>query len=302
LRPDPGDVAVARRWVADALAGHASQETIETVVLLVSELTTNAVLHAGTDMALLLLVEGPTVHLEVADSNRDKPVVRDPSDDDAHGRGMLLVEVMSDRWGADRTADGKVVWFEISDGDDTGEGEEGEQAELRTAVRTEPPAAPADIEAAWLGDDDLVAVDLLGVPPSLYRRAAEQYELVTQALRHDGDSPIRVPLADRLLALAQRLGVRGGSFTAGPAFAVLQLPAQAGLESVDLHYRVPAGLGDAAAEYDRLLTSAEEECALASAPVPDPAAVAFRRWLLSEFDHQIHGRAPAPWPDGPAGL
>jgi anti-sigma regulatory factor (Ser/Thr protein kinase) len=84
----------------------------DAVLLLTSELVTNAVLHAGSDVSLIVRCEDRTVRVEIEDHSTELPVPgRSP--DASAGRGLMLVDVMSGRWGIERRPMGKTVWFEV---------------------------------------------------------------------------------------------------------------------------------------------------------------------------------------------
>jgi anti-sigma regulatory factor (Ser/Thr protein kinase) len=116
---DPAEVGRARRWVGARLAdcGVGDDGTAETVVLLVSELVTNAVVHAGTPSVLRVLLNGlhpaGTVRVEVADLSTRTPRQRHAHGDETHGRGLELVASLADRWGWQCEGLGKLVWCEV---------------------------------------------------------------------------------------------------------------------------------------------------------------------------------------------
>lgn len=88
---------------------------LEDVVLLgVSELVTNAVVHAASRAEVTLRVTQRGVRVEVRDTAQTAvaPTLQHAADSDTHGRGLLLIDVMSDRWGVVDEPDGTVVWFE----------------------------------------------------------------------------------------------------------------------------------------------------------------------------------------------
>lgn len=87
---------------------------IEVATLLVSEVVTNAVLHARSDLELHLISGGHFVRVEVSDASPAKPVVRDHSADALSGRGLALVQRLATAWGVQDRPGGKVVWFEIA--------------------------------------------------------------------------------------------------------------------------------------------------------------------------------------------
>jgi anti-sigma regulatory factor (Ser/Thr protein kinase) len=105
-------VPVARRFARHEL--RSSRADVDTVVLLVSELVTNAVLHARSDVVLTVDDQGTTVRVEVADASPLPPRLHDFAVDSATGRGMKLLDRLARRWGAVPGKDGgKVVWFEV---------------------------------------------------------------------------------------------------------------------------------------------------------------------------------------------
>lgn len=127
IRPDPAEVGRARRWARSRLAGSgiaADEPLAETLILLVSELVTNAVVHTGHPAVLRLSLSGAaaepaTVRLEVADSSDRAPVPRCPDGDATGGRGLALVDGLADRWGWSREDGGKRIWCELDRCDDT---------------------------------------------------------------------------------------------------------------------------------------------------------------------------------------
>ncbi len=86
----------------------------DAVLLLVSELTTNALLHARTTMTVTVTDEGAgSVLLAVADESAAVPRGRRFSAESATGRGLRLVESMSSAWGVEVDGAGKTVWCRV---------------------------------------------------------------------------------------------------------------------------------------------------------------------------------------------
>ena len=121
IRPDPAEVGRARRWARSRLAvsGIGADEPLaENLILLVSELVTNAVVHTGRPAVLRLSLpdmaaDAATVRLEVADRSGRAPVPRCVDGDATGGRGLALVDGLADRWGWNREGGGKSIWCEL---------------------------------------------------------------------------------------------------------------------------------------------------------------------------------------------
>ena len=92
-------------------------ETQADVLLLVSEIVTNAVEHGSRsgDSIEFTVIAGPQfVRLSVTDQSDDRPVLRRPSADRPTGRGLMVVDLLADRWGVEAGASGgKTVWLEF---------------------------------------------------------------------------------------------------------------------------------------------------------------------------------------------
>jgi anti-sigma regulatory factor (Ser/Thr protein kinase) len=105
-------VARSRQFVRSAL-GHCPADTVDTAELLTSELATNAILHGRTGFDIVVSEGGRTVHVGVSDLNGRMPVLLSPGESDVHGRGLLIVDRLSERWGTRNDRPGKTVWFDI---------------------------------------------------------------------------------------------------------------------------------------------------------------------------------------------
>ena len=113
LPPLPASVKQARQFVSGALNGLADDATAD-ALLVVSELVTNALVHAGTDITVRVLTDQEPTRIEVADGSREVPGLRIPSAGARTGRGLLLVEHFTHQWGIEATDSGKVVWFTVA--------------------------------------------------------------------------------------------------------------------------------------------------------------------------------------------
>ncbi|GAA2132314.1 hypothetical protein GCM10009760_07180 [Kitasatospora kazusensis] len=107
-------VGVARRLILAVLQGFQLHQQLEAGELLTGELMANAVRHTGGRTAGLRLARRPgRLRIEVRDSSRALPcrILSEPGNET--GYGMLLVDALAERWGADLLPRGKGVWFEL---------------------------------------------------------------------------------------------------------------------------------------------------------------------------------------------
>jgi anti-sigma regulatory factor (Ser/Thr protein kinase) len=126
-------VADARHWAAQTFdRWELTGDAVSDAVLLTSELVTNAVLHARTQLAVSLAVADGVVEVGVSDADRRTPRRRPVVPDDPSwsqrisswlvgdqqlaegGRGLMLVDEMADEWGVAQVAHGKQVWFRLA--------------------------------------------------------------------------------------------------------------------------------------------------------------------------------------------
>jgi anti-sigma regulatory factor (Ser/Thr protein kinase) len=114
-------VSAARRFAAATLDDWCVDDVTDTVALVVSELSSNAVVHAGTSFTLTLSRLPDGVIVRVNDTSVVRPVLTGPAPVSAGGgRGLSLVDAVTAAWGA--TADdagGKAVWALVADGADS---------------------------------------------------------------------------------------------------------------------------------------------------------------------------------------
>lgn len=138
LPPEPQSAPAARAFVARCYTEWDLQDVLAEAQLAVSELVTNAVLHANTPLTVSVSCADGTIELAVFDGDPRPPVVRPsrrqllvdldrvsgrPPTDERHpewhigsagsvaaGRGLLLVQAMAAEWGVSQQSDGKAVW------------------------------------------------------------------------------------------------------------------------------------------------------------------------------------------------
>ncbi len=111
--------AAARRVVQEALMRGGLELVLDDALLLVTELVTNAVVHAGTDVELQVDVGVGTVRVEVVDHGAGAPPLLAssvPAADREGGRGIFLLDKLAHEWGTRHFPGGKSVWFTLGVG------------------------------------------------------------------------------------------------------------------------------------------------------------------------------------------
>lgn len=104
----------AREAVRAIMTGWGLEREADTATLLVSELVTNAVRHAGTTLGVTLTRHQHSLHVAVSDGAVSRwPHVVEANPEDEGGRGLWMVEHLADRWGTSAGESGKSVWFEL---------------------------------------------------------------------------------------------------------------------------------------------------------------------------------------------
>jgi anti-sigma regulatory factor (Ser/Thr protein kinase) len=119
LPASASSATTARSEMTRRLATRVSGGALDDVRLLVTELITNALRHAGLrpgdEIGLKAELSGGTVRIEVRDPGRDGPVAMGPPGEQGGGYGLYLVERLTSRWGVE-AHDGTMVWAELSAG------------------------------------------------------------------------------------------------------------------------------------------------------------------------------------------
>ena len=297
----PRSVHEARHWVVAQITSLGRPDLADTTELGVSELVTNAMLHASAPSEVR--VRGTRLHprVEVRDGSPEPPElptpsrsVLDPADlteDDllvTFGRGLDIVARCADAWGAEIEDAGKVVWFapaaEMAD-----VGVTGAVTGMLDRVTRPPLAGTGEFR-------------LLGVPATaltVFQRHYQelQREVRLLALAHEAEYPLAKTLSDLFGSMQREL--RDGLHLGG---SDRLRPRADG--TVDLTVRTTPDAADAMGRFVELLDFADEFCRrermLSLARTPEQRA--FQTWFLTEFTHQRAGREPTPWrePDEPA--
>ncbi len=107
---------VARKFLRETSCQTHHARVMDEAELLVSELVTNAVVHGAPPITVNVECDGSQgLRVAVTDGSDHTPVPREAADDDESGRGIYLVDVISDRWGvAPSRGHGKAVWFTLA--------------------------------------------------------------------------------------------------------------------------------------------------------------------------------------------
>lgn len=313
LGPDPSAARRARAWVTEVLDGW-PDEGVERGRLLVSELVTNAVLHARTEIVVRAERDGSRVRFEVGDGHRGGPMPKRYVADSPTGRGMRLVAALAESWGVERGAGGKVVWFSID----------------RAMPATPPSVLPLDVVdlgtlAAALGEPaveqgtapgslpgrapgtatghdarPMVRVRILGLPLGIYLEAEQHNDAVLRELDLIERSSRRGPqVPPRLLELATELR---SFFTAATTSTRAQVEEaiRTNQDVVDLEIDVPADgwqvLTEMSTQLDEVDRFCQEGALLTLAATPRQRH--FRHWYAQQVADQCRGLPPTPWPAG----
>ncbi|MFD7607433.1 ATP-binding protein [Streptomyces mirabilis] len=111
--PLNSEVKTARDWAREHLEAlgwtTAAPQTVDAVLLTVSELVTNAHRHAHSSAQLVMTCDDHCLHVSVHDRSGDLPAPREAGTESLGGRGMLLVDAMADAWESHPCPHGKSV-------------------------------------------------------------------------------------------------------------------------------------------------------------------------------------------------
>jgi anti-sigma regulatory factor (Ser/Thr protein kinase) len=293
LDPKPQSVGRARAWVVDGLQAIGRDDLVDAAELGVSELVTNAILHA--DPPITLRLRGTPTHprVEVHDNSARPPAPSaDMTGDDrllsTVGRGLGLLALYSRSWGADLSGDGKVVWFEPTVEPGLTEAT-GEVFDLQRVVD--------ERLAGIAATQDTVTIRLLGLPVPLFAGLRHWYvdlrrELRLLGLTHGEDYPLATELSELGLQVEQERRLAVGLDRLEDAIA-------AGEDQVDLVYQVPRSAGATMRRLRGLLDQADDfarEQRLLTLSRTDLER-RLTGWYLTEFERQAAGEEPRAWSD-----
>jgi anti-sigma regulatory factor (Ser/Thr protein kinase) len=110
----PNAAAMARSFVRRLWSSLESADTLDGVVLCVSELVTNALDHATPPYQLRVGRRKGWLRIEVTDASDREPILRPLSPSAGRGRGIFLVQTIATKWGVEPSPTGKTVWAEFA--------------------------------------------------------------------------------------------------------------------------------------------------------------------------------------------
>ena len=296
LAPQPQSVRQARTWIVRGLTRIGRDDLVDAAELGVSELVTNAILHSHPPIAVRL--GGTPLHprVEVHDNSIAPPALRDMTDEArlmaTVGRGLGIVAMYSTTWGAEVSAQGKVVWFEPCPESDVPEDDAAPPPAVVFDFGEHVDELLADAEEP----EEMIRICLLGMPVKVFAHYRIWYEdlrreLRLLALNHGQDYPVATELSELTLRVEQeRRQARGTSD--------LDVVLDKGDDRADLEYVVPVSAPATMTRLRQLLEEVDVFCreqwllTLAASR----QQLQLREWYLGEFERQGRGEEPRPWP------
>ncbi len=292
LRPGPSSPGLARRFLNERSAAWSLPDPVgEQLVLVGSELVTNAVLHARTQLTLTLELQADRVRVSVRDHSSAPVALRHYRPDALTGRGLGVVATVSRAWGVEPARGGKVIWAELLlDGSSAttpaGPPERG---------HADGPAAAAASDARRVRYLDVPVADYLALQEhndALFRELQLiRIRMHTQGTEGGSEPPRLISLVDRLLGQ-----FRSQRDTQRDEVARAQAR---GARTVDIEIAAPPAAVPAARAYVDLLEEADEFCRSGELLVPPPPERVrwLRRWFVEQMAAQLLDGAPPARPD-----
>jgi hypothetical protein len=289
LSAEPRSVQDARRWVIQVCEEIGRPDLGETAGLAISELVTNALLHAEGPFTLRRGGTAEHPRFEVHDGSVTPPTPNPRMTDEDEllstiGRGLGLVAMCSKAWGARIHEQGKVVWF-------------APVAEPRGDIDLH--EAKIEYDVAPVPDTeplvDPVSVYLLRLPIPLLREFRHRYREIRRELRlltlcSESAYPVARSIADLFESFTRTIRVGSGREELEQAVA-------SDAEQVDLVFTIERDAVSVVAQMMDILEITDSFCEAERllAPAATPEQTAFRRWFLGEFVAQGCGGPPTLW-------
>lgn len=287
----PASVPAARRFVDDALNNWGRQGMVEDVGLCVTELSTNATLHSGSqffevelqndaDKVRVAVVdagetpaESLATQIDFTDALLDEIT---PDLASTTGRGMFIVSALATAWGIEELPEGTRVWAEFADGDETYDARAPEVTHQGTATSPEM-FDPRDWVAVQLRD---CPVSLLGAHDDNLADATRELQLIGTSLQ----KPSFEELAGLLAGHVARHAVNWDAARIQAREALRN-----GRKFADIDVLAPRNVMDEIRFLRNLIWEIEalsEAGELLTLPAPPPVQ-RLRDWLESEFRRQV---------------
>lgn len=303
LEPAALSASSARQFLREVLLEAGRSQWLDAAELAMSEVVTNAVLHAHTRVELTVQVDDDQVRVEVRDFSPVLPSQRSYTEEATTGRGMALVEAVTLSCGVQSLGPGgKVVWFSV--GELLESASEDDLLAQWADGDADVPPTPAVTEPAPAG------VTLAGLPPTLWLAAREHHdaalrELALYRASHPDDPSSLADLAaaddarflitNALEAALARARDHGEAVRPLPPAHPGALPAVPQTLDLGLTVRADqaasfAALQDALDETERLAVA---ELLLVRPALPEIMAV--RDWACEQVIAQLSGAPPTPW-------
>ncbi|MGY0071584.1 SpoIIE family protein phosphatase [Streptomyces sp. QTS137] len=272
--PEPESVAEAR-WFVRATLGDAAPGTVDTAQLLVSELVTNAVLHARTEIEVTARTGDGGVLVRVSDRRPERGLA--PYGGPAYtgtGQGLALVERLASRHGVDVGDEVKTVWFEL----------------WPEGSPSPPPSDGWATATSCSGRGETVT--LLDVPAALCLTCTQhRHTLLNEVVLALATGEVPGVTAEDLAVALDMNDV----ISAGVAAALRQQHAEAEFGSLPLW--VPSDAGPSVETLLAVLDAAEEAARderLLTLPAL-PRGRGFQEWLFDQIGGQLTGERPTAW-------
>ena len=274
LPPAPDSAGQARRFVGDVLtAAGVDADRRDTAVLLTSELVTNGIVHALTDLQVTVEATSTWVRVEVVDGNPNLPQRREYDDEAMTGRGLEMLELLADELGVQPLAgDGKRVWFRLG-------------------------AAPADRDPEMIVAPvtSVATVVLRNLPVALYCAWQQHADAILR-------EALLAALDDRSEGVPDDLAMANDAISAlsGATLEAFALR-DAGVQNADLTLTFAAS----SVPHFPVLRDVLRRCSAMSLvgelllPPALPEIQAVRNWVTAEVMRQATGLAPSAYVEAP---
>jgi hypothetical protein len=269
---------------------------LDGVLLVASELTTNAVLHGAPPIELGARVAPHVVRVEVADGSPNLPHPRHYGTAAVTGRGLAIVAVLSDSWGAFEHPNGKTVWAEMAaSGAAAGTAEsaapQGRPGSVPGHLASRPPTE--ELQGWWENSATAGAVPIVyrGVPVDVYLELQEIADGLAREAQFATAEGQPAPGDEPVPGLAELLGALRSALSHPPERMRAEVLAakERGDRTVDLTVDAAPDALDASTRHVELLERADEFAragALLVGPA-SPAVAELRRWFVDELRRQL---------------